>query len=78
MAFIRTIPEAEAAGPTRELYDQDLKAIGYVPNYTQALGLRPEIMHGWRGLSRAIRANMDVRRYELITVIAAATLRCTY
>lgn len=78
MAFIRTIPEAEAAGPTRELYDQDRKAIGYVPNYTQALSLHPEIMQGWRVLSRAIRSNMDVRRYELITVVAAAAVRCTY
>lgn len=78
MTFIRTIPPEEATGTLREQYDRDLKANGYVTNYTQALSLRPEVLVAWRGLIGAIRANMDLRRYELVTVIAASRLRCSY
>lgn len=78
MAFIKTIPPEEATGTLRELYDYDVKNLGYVANYTSVLSLHPEIMVGWRNLSREIRSRMDVRRYELITIIAAAALRCTY
>jgi hypothetical protein len=78
MTFIRTIPPEEATGTLREQYDRDLKASGYVTNYTQALSLRPEVLVAWRGLIGAIRANMDLRRYELVTVIAASRLRCSY
>lgn len=78
MAFIKTIPPEEATGTLRELYDYDVKNLGYVANYTSVLSFHPEIMVAWRNLSREIRSRMDVRRYELITIIAAAALRCTY
>lgn len=78
MAFIHTIPEEEATAMAKELYEHDLKHDGYVANYTKVLSLRPEVMAAWRGLSRAIRANMDQRRYELVTVAVASELRCTY
>ncbi len=78
MAFIHTIPPEEATGTLKEHYDRDLKSDGYVSNTTRALSLRPDVFSAWRSLSRAIRANMDVRRYELVTVIAASRLRCTY
>lgn len=78
MAFIRTIPEHEAAGLLKELYDADAAANGYVPNYTQVLSLRPEILAAYRALGRAIRARMDLRRYELVTTAVAARLRCSY
>lgn len=78
MAFIKTIPPEGATGTLRELYDYDIKNLGYVANYTSVLSLHPEIMVAWRNLSREIRSRMDVRRYELITIIAAAALRCSY
>ncbi len=78
MAFIHTIPPEEAAGTVKELYDQDLQHNGYVANYTRAFSLRPEVFLAWRTLNRAIRANMDLRRYELVTVLTASRLRCTY
>ncbi len=52
MTFIRTIPPEEATGTLREQYDRDLKANGYVTNYTQALSLRPEVLVAWRGPDR--------------------------
>jgi len=78
MAFIETIPPERAAGKLAELYEEDVKKHGFVPNYSQAWSLRPEALRAWRRLLAAIRSNMDDRRYELITVLAAARLRCTY
>ena len=78
MAFIETIPPEEAVGLLRELYEQDLQKHGFVPNYSRAWSLRPEVLAAWRQLLAAIRSHMDARRYELVTFIAAARLRCTY
>ncbi len=78
MTYIRTIPEAEATGQLRELYEADRQNNGYVPNNTQAMSLRPEVIAAWRGLLGAIRANLDLRRYELVTLAATTALRCSY
>jgi hypothetical protein len=78
MPHIRTLPEAEATGKLRELYDADLKNNGYVANYTKAMSLRPVVIAAWRTLSGAIRGNMELRRYELVTIATAAKLCCKY
>lgn len=78
MAFIRTVPEHEAAGQLKDLYDAAAASMGYVPNYTKVLSLRPEILAAYRALGRAIRTGMDLRRYELVTTVVAARLRCSY
>ncbi|HLJ59519.1 MAG TPA: hypothetical protein VKZ50_07290 [bacterium] len=78
MAFIRTIPPEEAADVLRQLYDSDLKSGGAVANHTRALSLRPDVTVAWRALSKAIRTHIDPRRYELITTVVAASLRCSY
>jgi len=78
MSFIETVPPEKAEGLLSELYAEDRKKHGFVPNYSQAFSLRPEALAAWRRLLAAIRSNMDERRYELATIIAAAKLRCTY
>lgn len=78
MAFIRTVPPEEATGALKELYEQDIGKHGFVPNYSRAWSLRPEVLAAWRQLLGAIRSKMDARRYELATLIAASRLRCTY
>ena len=78
MAFIQTIPESEATGKVREMYERSLKKRGYVPNYTKLLSLRPEVMEAWSSLQEAIRSKMPLRRWELVTITAAASLDCTY
>jgi len=78
MVFIRTIPQEEATGVLGQLYDSDLKNGGAVANHTHALSLRPDVTAAWRALSRAIRTHIDPRRYELVTTIVAARLRCSY
>jgi alkylhydroperoxidase/carboxymuconolactone decarboxylase family protein YurZ len=78
MAFVRTVPEEQAAWQLGEMYEADRSTYGYVPNFTKALSIRPEIMSAYRALGKAIRSGMDLRRYELITVAVAARLRCSY
>lgn len=78
MAFIRTIPPAEAQGPVREMYQQVERLFGYVPNWAQAFSLRPGVRDGWVALLRSIQSNLPVRTYELATLTAARALRSSY
>jgi alkylhydroperoxidase family enzyme len=47
-------------------------------NFERAFKERPEVYAAWRGLLGAIRENMELRRYELVTFAAAQRLRSTY
>jgi hypothetical protein len=76
--FIRTIPPEEATGLLKDLYERDVAKHGFVPDWSRAFSLRPEALAAWRELLAGIRARMDDRRYELVTLIAAARLRCAY
>ncbi len=78
MAFIRTIPAAEADGAVREMYRQAQGALGYVPNWAQAFSLRPGVRDGWVALLKSIQANLPARTYELATLAAARALRSSY
>ena len=48
------------------------------PNYEKAFAARPEVYAAWAELLGAIRARMDLRRYELATFAAAQRLRSSY
>jgi alkylhydroperoxidase family enzyme len=47
-------------------------------NYERAFGERPEVYAAWQQLNGAIKAGMDLRRYELATLAAARRLRSSY
>ena len=47
-------------------------------NFERAFDERPDVFAAWQGLNGAIKANMDLRRYELATVAAARRLRSSY
>jgi uncharacterized peroxidase-related enzyme len=78
MTYIETVPEAEATGAVAEMYATDREQFGQLRNLTQALSLAPEIVAAWMQLNGAIKARMDLRRYELATIAAARRLRSTY
>ena len=78
MTFIEPVPETKATGAVAEMYEADRDAFGYLPNFTRAFSLRPEAYGAWRQLNGAIKAAMDVRRYELATLAAARRLRSSY
>jgi uncharacterized peroxidase-related enzyme len=78
MTFIDTVPEDQATGAVAAMYETDRQVFGHLPNMTRAFSLRPEVYAAWRQLNGAIKANMDLRRYELATVGAARRLRSSY
>jgi uncharacterized peroxidase-related enzyme len=47
-------------------------------NYERAFAERPEVLAAWVELNNAIKARMDLRRYELATLAAARRLRSSY
>ncbi len=47
-------------------------------NYELAFERRPEVYAAWVRLNSAIKAGMDLRRYELATLAAARKLRSSY
>jgi alkylhydroperoxidase family enzyme len=47
-------------------------------NYERAFEQRPAVYAAWEQLSSAIKAGMDLRRYELATLAAARRLRSSY
>jgi alkylhydroperoxidase family enzyme len=47
-------------------------------NYERAFADRPEVLAAWNQLNGAIKAGMDLRRYELATLAAARRLRSSY
>ncbi len=47
-------------------------------NYERAFAERPEVYAAWAQLNGAIKAGMDLRRYELATLAAARRLRSSY
>ena len=47
-------------------------------NYEQAFEQRPAAYEAWQQLNGAIKAQMDLRRYELVTLAAARRLRSSY
>jgi len=78
MSFLKIIAYEDAADDVKTLYDYDLEKKGYSVNYSRLFSLRPEVLDAWRNLQGAIRRNMRLRRYELVTFAAATTLHCSY
>ncbi|TWD79842.1 putative peroxidase-related enzyme [Kribbella amoyensis] len=72
MTFIRTPSTDE------DFFEQNRVAAGYVPNYVGTFAARPAVYEAWKQLNTAIRSSMDLRRYELATLAAAAALRSSY
>ena len=81
MSWIKVIPEAEASGELKELYEQMNEPWGGVDNVLKIHSLNPAslrthfefyktLMRGPSGLSRSQR--------EMIAVVVSATNRCHY
>jgi hypothetical protein len=78
MSFLKTTTYEDARDDVKRLYDYDLETKGYIANYSSLFSLRPEVLDAWRNLQGAIRKNMRLRRYELVTFAAATALHCSY
>jgi uncharacterized peroxidase-related enzyme len=78
MSFIKTVAKEEATGTLKELYQLAEQEDGFIPGYLKTFSHRPEVYLAWQKLGRAIRQNMNLRRYELVTLAAARALEGTY
>ena len=78
MPHIRTVPPEEATGTLKEIYEEQIQKLGYIPNYHKIFSLRPEVSLAWRNLQNTIRSKMRLRRFELVTFVAALALKCRY
>jgi uncharacterized peroxidase-related enzyme len=79
MTFVNTIPPDEAEGAVADVYESVRAASdGEVPNHAMAFSLHPEAYKAWQALNAAIKADMDLRRYELATLAAARRIRSSY
>jgi uncharacterized peroxidase-related enzyme len=78
MTFIKTVSEKTATGETRAFYERTLAEAGRLSNLHRSFSHRPEYMEAWETLIGAIRARMDARLYELVTLAAATALRSSY
>jgi len=77
MAYIETVREP-GAGAVADLFEEDRQNSGYVPNFTRTFAVRPDVYRAWKQLNGAVKASMDLGRYELVTVAAAVALRSSY
>ena len=74
MSYIGSPPEDASEGQ----YEADRARLGYVANYTRLFANRPRVLAAWQQLNAAIKAEMDLRRYELATLAAARELGSSY
>src|SRR3954452_16564420 len=65
-------------GRLRPCTRPDRQTFGGLPNFTKGLSARPDVYAAWRALNGAIKANMDLRRFELATIAAARRLKSSY
>jgi uncharacterized peroxidase-related enzyme len=78
MAFIQIPPDQAGDGQIAELFADDQRRLGFVANYTTLFAHRPRVFAAWEQLKAAVMANMDPRRYELVTLAAARRMGSAY
>ena len=78
MSFLATVDDAEAGDATAQMYARERARVGHLPGYARAFGARPGAYAAWRLLVGELTASMPLRRFELVTVVAARELRSTY
>ena len=76
--YVETVSPEDAQGAVKTLYESAQATEGYLPNQVRLFSLNPAARAAWRQLVEAINAGMDHRRYELVTLAVAATVRCRY
>ena len=54
------------------------KATAMCRTIVKAFSIHPEVYDAWLKLIGAVRSNMKMRRYELVTLATAMALDCSY
>jgi uncharacterized peroxidase-related enzyme len=81
-AWIKMIPENEATGVLRELYDEAMTPHGTVDNVMKVHSLRPHTMHGHVTLYRSVLHHEDITTplwfLEVVASYVSIINDCTY
>ena len=83
MSTVRMIPEEEAVGKVKEIYDQikDRLNIDFVPNLYRVMAQKPDYLEANWNKVRAVMASegkLDRLTKEVIAVAVSAVLGCGY
>lgn len=81
MTWIQTVPEGEAAGALKEVYDAQAKMLGFVPGIIKSTSLRPDFTQKFEALRLAITfggSRLGRRREELIALVVSVLNKCHY
>lgn len=81
MAWIRTVPEGEARGRLKEIYDAALKRAGKVFQILKVQSLRPKTLES--SLDLYVKAmlrpsDLSRTRREMLAVVVSKTNHCHY
>jgi alkylhydroperoxidase family enzyme len=84
MAYIKTIPPAEATGKLKEVYSASSgpsAARGKVAMIRQVQSLNPDALAAWSALGAEImhgRSRITRRQREMIATVVSAANHCSY
>jgi alkylhydroperoxidase family enzyme len=83
MATVRMIPEEDATGRVREVYEEIKAQLGidFVPNLYRVMALNPGYLEANWGKVKAVmveRGKLDRLTKEIIAVAVSAVLGCEY
>jgi len=78
MAHIHIIPEDQAEGELKQMYQKFNSRMGFVPNFVKVYSLRPEAYTAWGNFLKVLRGKMRMRQYELVVIAAVSAIGCHY
>lgn len=82
MAWIRDVPEGEATGTLKQIYDAAIQRAGRVFNIVKAMSLNPEHLRASLNLYLATTTSLKGRlpraTREMIAVVVSQVNRCRY
>lgn len=81
MTRIQTVPEKDATGVLKEVYDAWVKLMGFVPEIVKSTSLRPEFTQKFEALRLAITfggSRLGRRKEELIALVVSVLNKCHY
>ena len=81
IAWIKTMPEAEASGYVKSLYEGFRKQRGWVPNILKSTSIRPDATRGWVSFFNTLMfgdSGLSRSQREMIAVVVSAANQCHY
>ena len=81
MTWIQTVPEQDATGAVKAVYDSWVELLGFVPEIVKSTSLRPEFTQKFEALRLAITfggSRLGRRKEELIALVVSVLNKCHY